>query len=91
MSATNVSHQASSGSERRTGMPAIPLNLRGFLSEYQRQTLKQLEGFGWSLAFVRRPLFQSPVAVVLNPDMGTYSVLDEDGSLIEQPDLIIRH
>ncbi|WP_204378436.1 hypothetical protein [Agaribacterium haliotis] len=78
-------------SERRKGMPAIPLNLRAFLSDDQRQALRQVEGFGWSLAFVRRPLFQDPTVVLQNPDHVTYSVLEDDGTVNEQPDIIIRH
>ncbi|WP_370979910.1 hypothetical protein [Agaribacterium sp. ZY112] len=78
-------------SERRKGSAAIPLNLGQFLNDEQRQTLSYLEGFGWSLAFIRRPLFQKPMVIVRNPDSDDFSMLEVDGTLLEQPDIILRH
>lgn len=77
--------------ERRTGVNPIPLNLREFLNEDQRRTLRQVEGYGWELAFVRRPLFQDPVVVIKNGDGSAYSVLEDDGTINSEPDIIIRH
>ena len=77
--------------ERRKGVSPIPLNLRAFLNEDQRRTLKQIESFGWQLAFIRRPLFQDPVVVIANGDASTYSVLEEDGTINSEPDILIRH
>ena len=39
-------------------------DLRAQLNAEQRITLGELEILGWSLKFVRRPLFQEPVPVV---------------------------
>ncbi len=85
------SPQAHTGHERRRGMSPIPINLREFLNDEQRRTLRQVEGFGWQLAFVRRPLFQDPTVVIRNADASSFSVLELDGSINAEPDIIIRH
>lgn len=77
--------------ERRNGVTPIPMNLREFINDDQRRTLKQIEGFGWELAFVRRPLFQDPVVVIRNSEATAYSVLEDDGSINAEPDITIRH
>lgn len=82
---------AKSHRERRGDESPIPLNLREFLNENQRSTLRKIESFGWHLAFVRRPLFQEPVAVIANTDDSTYSVLEKDGSINSDADLFLRH
>jgi len=75
---------------RRQGMSAIPINLREFLSDDQRRSLRQIESFGWQLAFVRRPLFQDPVVVIRNGEGSKFSVLEPDGTVNDQPDIEIR-
>ena len=77
--------------ERRRGISAIPINLREFINEEQRGTLKQLEGFGWQLAFVRRPLFQDCTVIIRNADNTSFSVLEVDGTINAEPDIVIRH
>ena len=77
--------------ERRKGVSPIPLNLREFLNDDQRRTLRQIETFGWSLAFVRRPLFHDPVVVITNNERTTYSVIEQDGTINSEPDIAIRH
>jgi len=42
------------------------------------------------LNFVRRPLFQPLVPVLLDPDRKGYAILEEDGTLNEQPSFVIR-
>ncbi len=76
--------------ERRRGINPIPLNLREFLNYEQRRVLRQIEGFGWQLAFVRRPVFQDPVAVIRNTGATSYSVLEEDGTINANPDISVR-
>ncbi|MFT7558183.1 MAG: hypothetical protein ACI93R_000075 [Flavobacteriales bacterium] len=78
-------------SERRGSECAVPLNLREFLNEDQRQTLRKMESFGWHLAFIRRPLFQEPVAIVANSEDSEFSVLEKDGSINNEPDVFLRH
>jgi len=77
--------------ERRRGVSAIPLNVREFLSEGQRRVLCQIEGFGWELAFIRRPLFQDPITIIRNSEASVFSVLEEDGTINTDPDVLIRH
>jgi hypothetical protein len=61
------------------------------LNEEQRLALNQLEGFGWELKFIRHPRFQHSVAVVFDPDRKHFAVLEEDGTLNENPPFDIRH
>lgn len=65
--------------------------LKRELNDDQRLTLAELEGFGWELKFVRRPLFQDSVPVVLDSQRRTFAVIEPDGTLNEYPALNIRH
>ena len=76
--------------ERRAGQVAIPDDIKSRLNELQHQTLARLEGFGWSVAFVRRPLFQDQVVVLFDPSGRQHAILDEDGSIDKTTDLPIR-
>jgi hypothetical protein len=76
--------------ERRTGKDPIPKNLERLLSDTQVLALHQIENFGWHLEFMRRPLFQDPVAVVVNADRTQIGVLEEDGRINMEPDIKIR-
>jgi hypothetical protein len=67
--------------EKRKGDKEIPDKLENVLNEEQLLTLRQIERFGWRLAFVRRPVFQQPVPVVLTGDNEKIGVLEEDGRL----------
>ena len=67
-------------SERRGRQPAVPDQLRKTLSFEQSVTLTAKSQFGWTLAFVRRPLFQDIEVVITNPDRSEYMMIDEDGS-----------
>lgn len=90
--ASSVVHEFGAGHhDRRKGLNPIPLNLREFLSDDQRRSIRQLESFGWRLAFVRRPLFQDTVVVMCNSDSTAFSVVEEDGTVNEQSDLLLRH
>ena len=57
---------------------------------WQLSSLQKLEGFGWNLQFVRRPLFQQVIPVMLHPDNGTLCVMRDDGTLDSQPDIQLR-
>lgn len=67
--------------ERRKGQEAVPNDLRSRLTELQRHTLASLENFGWSVRFVRRPLFQDQVVVLVDPSGQQHAILHEDGSI----------
>ncbi len=75
--------------ERRAPLRRSAVSLQRELSEAQSLALVGLEHFGWELKFIRRPLFQEPVAVV--SDGTSVAVLDRDGQLVEQALLNVRH
>ncbi len=66
--------------ERRGRVEAVPEKLDRSLSFEQSVTLTTKEQFGWSVAFVRRPLFVEPEVVITNPDKTEYLLIAEDGS-----------
>lgn len=76
--------------ERRKGDKPIPDNLESALNDAQLITLPSLERFGWELRFVRLPLFQQAVPVVVNAEGNMIGVLEEDGRLNLQSDVQIR-
>jgi hypothetical protein len=77
--------------ERRKAPPAqAPESLRAGLTPAQLMTLEALEIFQWRLAFVRRPLFQAPIPVLFDREDTRYVVIEEDGTLNEQPTLQLR-
>ncbi len=61
-----------------------------FLTPEQRKTLDDLKMLGWELKFVRKPLFQQPVPVVIERKTNRYAVIEEDGSLNDNPGFKIR-
>jgi hypothetical protein len=78
------------GKERRGSEQESTARLRSLLNEEQLMTLVELEQFGWSLKFVRRPMFQPSIPVVIDADRKRYAVLEADGTLNEQPGFTIR-
>ena len=76
--------------ERRVGMDAIPGDLWSRMTEQQRRSLSKLRGFGWSIKFVRRPLFQDQVIVLVDASGEQYAVLKEDGSVIRNMQFTTR-
>ena len=76
--------------ELRKGVSPIPESLKDVLNEAQLLTLRKMEGFGWTLKFVRRPLFQEVIPVLFHPDSSQYGVLEDDGTLNTQTDIKIR-
>jgi hypothetical protein len=76
--------------EKRKGEWAPPYNLEDVLNEMQLITLRRIEGFGWELRFVRRPLFEQGVPVVFNGEGDTIGILEDDGRLNLQPGIEYR-
>lgn len=76
--------------ERR--QPHSPPNaaLRAQLNEEQLMTLRELERFGWELRFVRRRPFQDLVPIVVDGDRKSFSILNADGTLEDNPDIKLR-
>ncbi|UCC57167.1 MAG: hypothetical protein JSU75_05405 [Gammaproteobacteria bacterium] len=75
--------------KRYTEVP-VPDNLDEYLNEAQLRTLRKVEDFGWQLAFIRRPLFQEILPVVVSDDGVKHGVLEEDGSINMHHKLLIR-
>jgi len=76
--------------EKRHGEEPVPDHVRDYLNEAQLAELHKIEGFGWQLKFIRRPLFQEKLAVVVSADGNSIGVLEEDGRLNLEPDIVIR-
>ncbi len=76
--------------DQRKGDDLIPENVDKFLNPVQRAALQQLESFGWQLQLIRRPLFQDPVVVVVNPEGRKLGVLESDGRINMQKDIEFR-
>ena len=65
---------------RRGRQPAVPEQLEKLLSFEQSVTLTAKSRFGWTLAFVRRPLFQDVEVVIQNPERTEFMSIEADGS-----------
>lgn len=76
--------------ERRKEGDARAAELRAALTPAQLRALETLEHFGWSLKFVRRPMFLDPVPVVFDRSGERHAVLEADGSLDENPSIRLR-
>ena len=76
--------------ERRKGDILNPDNLEELLNKNQLQALSGMKHTEWELRFVRRPLFQEPVPIVLNIKDGSIGILDKDGSIRIQTDIKVR-
>ena len=80
MAANTACKQELHASERRGRDSARPGDLTQLLSFEQNVTLTSKEQFGWTIAFVRRPLFQQIEVVITNPDKTDYLTIQDDGS-----------
>jgi hypothetical protein len=76
--------------DKRNGSEPIPDHHYTYLTQEQKTQLKKIEGFGWQLKFIRRPLFKPVTVVVMNSDSDSIGVLEEDGRLNLEPDVNIR-
>ena len=76
--------------ERRKGAPKMDdATLLAGLTPEQQATIHTMETFHWRLKFVRRPLFKTPIPVLFNRE-GRYVVVNEDGTIDENPTLVLR-
>lgn len=63
--------------------------LKRGINEEQFATLLTLERFGWTLRFVRKsPL--GPLAAVYDPEKHALAIIQPDGYLNENPQLVFR-
>lgn len=68
----------------------VPSNLDYFLTKAQLRVLDELQAQGWSLLFVRRPLFEPAMVVVQGPEQPHYAAIEEDGTLDLEPTTLLR-
>ena len=77
--------------ERRKGAPKMDdATLLAGLTPEQQATIHTMETFHWRLKFVRRPLFKIPNPVLFNREGDRYVVVNEDGTIDENPALKLR-
>jgi len=76
--------------DKRTGEKPIPDNIKDHLNADQLARLTTIERFGWTLKYIRRPLFMDCVVVVMSPDGSSIGVLEKDGRLNLEPDIETR-
>lgn len=77
--------------ERRKGAPKMDdATLLAGLTPEQQATIHTMETFHWRLKFVRRPLFKIPIPVLFNREGDRYVVVNEDGTIDENPVLKLR-
>jgi hypothetical protein len=79
-----------STSDRRRPDPPDDASLRAGLTREQTAAIATLEALGWSLRFVRRPLFRDPVPVLFQKNSGRWIAVEADGRLDEHPTFAIR-
>ena len=73
--------------DKRKDEKPIPDNIKEYLNDAQLVALRKIEGFGWKLVFIRRPLFLEQVAIVTNADDTSIGILEDDGTLNLEPSL----
>lgn len=76
--------------ERRVGKKPIPDDTGSNLTDWQKQAIGRLESFGWSIRFIRRPLFEEPIVIVCDPSGKDFAILADDGRLDRETDLTVR-
>lgn len=76
--------------ERRKERKPMPEALKSELNPEQRETLGELEKFGWELRFVRHDPEQRPVPVIFDAEKDKFAVLDQEGNLDEGAFINIR-
>jgi hypothetical protein len=60
------------------------------MNDAQLAELHKIERFGWTLVYIRRPLFQESVIVVTGADGKSIGILEDDGRLNLEPDIETR-
>lgn len=76
--------------ERRVGLDAIPKDIKSRMTKLQCDTLATLRVVGWSIQFVRRPLYEDQVIVLVDSSGEQQAVLQEDGSIIRNLGFSVR-
>ena len=75
--------------DRRTEEWQRESALKQSINEDQFLTLRVLEGFGWTLKFVRKSK-AGPLAAVYDPEKHRLAIIQPDGTLNENPQIVFR-
>ena len=67
--------------DRRLGNSAVPSDLYHYLNADQVRAYKTMQGNGWHMYFIRRPLFQIPTAVMINDEGTNIAMIEQNGYL----------
>ena len=76
--------------ERRKNKEPVPDNLEKVLTNRQLTSLNQHESQGWFLWFVRRPPEKPPIPFLMDAEMKSVAILEEDGTLNRDHGLSFR-
>jgi hypothetical protein len=76
--------------EKRGKSVPIPDDLNACMNRDQRHMLQQLQNFGWHIKFVRRPLFEQPIIILVSGDGNQVGVLERDGRLNLHGNITLR-
>ena len=76
--------------DKRKGLKPIPKNIKEHMNEEQLLKLSSINKFGWEIKYIRRPLFQDPVIVVINAEGGSIGILEQDGRLNLESSIQLR-
>jgi hypothetical protein len=82
--------ETASRTQKRNGTMLSRGNLDLLLNQEQMSTLARIEKFGWHLNFVRQPLLQQPVAVIISPKGDKLATLELDGRIRLLPSSNVR-
>ena len=77
-------------SERRENKQLTKDEVKKVLNKKQLATLIECQYFDWVLKFIRRPLFQEPVLVIYNTKYTLIGVLDQDGRINLDTEIMLR-
>lgn len=80
-----------SDQDKRGKQPEVPFGYEALLTDAQRAVLDAHREKGWSLHFVRRPLFQQPTVVIVEPDSKKAWQISDSGEMTPFKDVRRRH
>jgi hypothetical protein len=76
--------------ERRSGTKPVPDDPLKYLNKAQLSTYRSMKKLGWDFKFIRRPLFQRAICVLINKEESILAVIEENGILNERPYISFR-
>ncbi len=76
--------------EKRKGVNPVPGDPLKYMNEAQIHNYRLMRQFGWHMKFIRRQPLQRAVCVMTDPKMTALAVLEDNGFLNRQPDILLR-